>query len=298
MHYYRISLTAIHLAIFVRYLVVFFYFCCKFAVSSNNKFSRYKMKRTLSRIKQRLYQVRDILFGNRNYQKFVIITRSRTGSNLLVSLLNNHPNIHSEGEVFRRIGGTSCLEIWNSIFTSKLSRIKYVGFKIFYYHPLDSDDISVWNYLKEDHEIKVIHLRRENMLQTIVSRKIAGKTDVWSSAGNNKLPLSERQIFLTAQECNSEFSKTEDNERLTRDNFSTHPFLEVTYEDLVDNNQKVMNNIFEFLGIPSFLVSSKLKKQNGESLSNLITNFNSLKQEFVNTKYEHFFSNNIKSTLK
>ena len=80
------------------------------------------------------------------YNKFVIIARSRTGSNLLRSYLNSHPNIEAHDELFRELKRKSCQEIWKGLFIKKNKKIKYVGFKIFYYHPLEGSDNSIWNF--------------------------------------------------------------------------------------------------------------------------------------------------------
>jgi hypothetical protein len=39
--------------------------------------------------------------GHTNYVKFIVLSRSRVGSNLLRSLLNDHPAVEAFGEVFR-----------------------------------------------------------------------------------------------------------------------------------------------------------------------------------------------------
>ena len=44
-------------------------------------------------------------FGHEDYVPFIVLTRSRTGSNLLVSFLNGHPDIFCEGEIFARMAG-------------------------------------------------------------------------------------------------------------------------------------------------------------------------------------------------
>jgi hypothetical protein len=86
---------------------------------------------------------------NHKYQKFVIIARSRTGSNLLHSLLNSHPSIEANGELFHKTKESSCREIWDSIFVKKNRFLQHVGFKIFYYHPLKSADQEVWDFIKK-----------------------------------------------------------------------------------------------------------------------------------------------------
>jgi len=100
-------------------------------------------------------RTKNSLFGNKKYNKFIVITRSRTGSNLFMSLLGSHPNIIARGELFRSLDGKSCKETWGNTFTNMPKHVKYFGFKIFYYHPLDSDDREIWELLKNDSKIKV-----------------------------------------------------------------------------------------------------------------------------------------------
>ena len=72
--------------------------------------------------------------------------------------------------------------------------------------------------------------------------------------------------------------------------FEYHKIIEIFYTDLVNEKQKTMNSIFDFLDIkPITLQDSVLKRQNPEPLSKLIINFSNLKKEFQNTKWENFF---------
>ena len=121
-----------------------------------------------------------LLPGHEEYARFVIIARSRTGSNMLVSYLSSHPNTNVSGEVFARIRGKSEASTWRNIFCRHRPDIAAVGFKIFYYHPLDSSSRLVWKWIEGDTRMRVIHLTRNNILRTLLSRKISELTDIWS----------------------------------------------------------------------------------------------------------------------
>ncbi|WP_280564143.1 hypothetical protein [Chromohalobacter sp. 48-RD10] len=77
------------------------------------------------------------VIGDNRYRKFIVLTRSRTGSNLLVSLLNSHPNISADGEIFSKLNGRDYKRIISNAFSRQPRYIKAKGFKIFYYHPQD-----------------------------------------------------------------------------------------------------------------------------------------------------------------
>jgi LPS sulfotransferase NodH len=71
------------------------------------------------------------LFGNKEYKKYIIISTSRTGSTLLMALLNSHKNIICDGELFKDLGVKTCKEIWINFFNHKPKNRKHVGFKLF-----------------------------------------------------------------------------------------------------------------------------------------------------------------------
>src|SRR3546814_732374 len=43
--------------------------------------------------------------GHTGFTKFIVLSRSRTGSNMLVSLLDSHPRVVAEGEIVARLDG-------------------------------------------------------------------------------------------------------------------------------------------------------------------------------------------------
>ena len=228
------------------------------------------------------------IFGHQKYQKFIIITRSRTGSNLLISLLNSHPCVSTEGEVFNRLNDRSWKAVWDGIFSKYWYSINTVGFKLFYYHPMDDSGEALWNAIQENQSIRIIHLVRKNMLRTYVSREIALKQDIWTSQeAQLKETTKTKKVEIDGGKCIEEFKRIQGWEQNTRERFSTHPFLEISYEDMVSDKKEVMQSVFDFLNVPNHTVSSELKKQNPESLPNLIENYDSLSKLLQEHGYGH-----------
>ena len=244
-------------------------------------------KKQLVETRELIFKIRNEIFGDKKYNKFIIITRSRTGSNFLMSLLNSHPNILAKGELFRRLEGKSSDQVWNETFSKKPKHIKYVGFKIFYYHPLDSEDKEVWNYIKKDKNIKIIHLTRNNILRTVVSRAIADKTNTWTNKKGKKIDISDKRVKIDIDSCLNDFKKTREDENRIRDNYKNRNLMELTYEDLVKDHQKVMNDVFNFLEIEINEVNSDYKKQNNEKLEDLITNYNDVVEAIKKSKWSY-----------
>ena len=220
-----------------------------------------------------LSQRKDALFQYKKYTKFIVLGRSRTGSNFLISLLRTHPEIIAHNDLFKRLAQKSCTEIWGETFTKKTRKIKYVGFKIFYYHPIDSQDRSVWDFIKNDRTIKIIHLKRNNILRAVVSRLIAEKTLHYSYTTDFSTPLTDKKISINIEDCLKEIEQTKQWEKAAVRAFHQHAVLTVNYESLSNNTPIVLNNIFAFFGLKHFPAQSTLRKQNPEPLNDLVNNY-------------------------
>lgn len=83
-----------------------------------------KLKSIYSRVLKLKKNVKNNFLGNRDYKKFVIISRSRTGSTLLMAMLNKHSQVICEGELFKKLNGKSCLDIWDKLYSKKPKIIK------------------------------------------------------------------------------------------------------------------------------------------------------------------------------
>lgn len=230
------------------------------------------------------------LFGDKDYKKFVIISRSRTGSTLLMALLNKHSNVICEGELFKDLNGKSCLEIWNDFYSNKPKKIKHVGFKLFYYHPFDEDK-KIWDLIKEDKTITIIHLTRKNYLEAYLSQKIGEKTKKWTESKykQHNLSLEDKVVNLDFNACNETFEKIANYESETVERFKGHKFIEIDYQDLNSDKEKTIFSIFEKLGLANEPVEAVNKKQNAEPLEKLIENYSELKKSFANSKWAYLF---------
>ncbi|WP_424494761.1 sulfotransferase domain-containing protein [Salinimicrobium sp. GXAS 041] len=227
-------------------------------------------------------------FGNCNYGKFVVITRSRTGSNMLIKLISSHRSIQAYGELFNQTKDKNCEKIWTHTFSKRLNYVKFVGFKIFYDHPLGSDDKTVWDFIKSDRSIKIIHLKRENVIRSQLSLLIAHKTQTWGVTPTMKdTPIDQKKIAVNIEEFLKDIRKTKLWEKDTALIFSEHPYMEVMYKDIITDKDKTMEKIFKFLEVPDQKTTSDLRKQNPEEIRDLVYNYNELESALRNTEFYH-----------
>ena len=229
--------------------------------------------------------------GNHEYKRFIVLSRSRTGSNLLISLLDSHSQIHVKGEKFVRLRGRDHKKILANLFSKQPHFLKAKGFKIFYEHPLDDDSCSIWEDLQSMEDLYVIHLKRKNILRTLLSRKIAGIQNVWAVTPNEKSHSCQEQVTVsfTVDELNAGFRQTREWEEMGDASFSRHPLLSIDYEELVADRATTLRKVTQFLGVEYRSPKTELLKQSCGSMREQISNYDELKSAFAETEWGHFF---------
>jgi len=214
--------------------------------------------------------------------KFIILTTSRTGSTWLTSLLSSHPSICCQGEIAKYPKFLSNVPQNLNLAFSKSKPI--CGFKIFYYHGND----QLWNILISDMNIHVIHLRRKNYLDMVVSKKMMQHTGT-GNISNKKKVITNFRTVIDPKECEQFFTDFETSYTKFSSLFKNHPMLEIVYEDLVQNPYMQCNSILNFLGAKKIKLHSDIVKRNHTPIHEAISNYNELKLYFSNTKWASMF---------
>jgi hypothetical protein len=134
-----------------------------------------------------------------NFTRFMILSGARTGSTMLAQALNSSPDIVCFRELFNlktneidysvdgyddRNAEDLALRkrdpvrfLRERIFCEHSDEVRAVGFKFHYVHFWAFP--GLWEALTEDTDLRVLHLKRRNLLRMLLSRKIADITGVW-----------------------------------------------------------------------------------------------------------------------
>lgn len=161
------------------------------------------------------------------------------------------------------------------------------------YKPEELDEAfrKFWNHIVSNKNFKIIHLKRKNKFNTLVSLKTAYLTNKWLNIKNKG--SAKTRLHISPKACENFFL------RLTayEDNFTKilnkHDTLELFYEDLIQNKEKEMDQVFNFLDLASLPVSSILKKQITAPIPEVVENYSALKEHFTDTPWESFFESSI-----
>lgn len=220
---------------------------------------------------------------------FVIVARARTGSNYLIDMLNTSRRVFCVGEIFSEVSEASVEQTYARWRARVSPWIAAVGFKLFYYHPAAGMDSKLWRMLEADREVRIIHLRRLDVLAALVSLKRAEVTGEWfRRPGESGYELT--QVRLEAHEIEHELRRTREWERRCDARFAEHPVLQLTYEELVCDRKPAMDRVFRFLGVPPVpQPATGLVKQSSRPVHTQLENFADLLSHFSGTEWETYF---------
>lgn len=256
------------------------------------------------------------------FTRFVIISHLRSGTHLLRTLLESHPEIVCQTEVFNSDNPNlpyplstpvdTILTDW--VFKDFPTQIKCAGFVLQAYHPgglkafpgirENPEWSEVWARLQQMPDLKVIHLRRKNGLRRHLSHTMARQTGTWHHWDPTKVnqvshiekPILKAdaddprpQVRLQPERLRLDFDEVDQLHQRVNTLFGNGQYFSLTYEDLAAEPDRCGAELLGFLGVSPRELKAAVKKLENRSLNSSIENFESLKQEFAGTPWQGFF---------
>jgi LPS sulfotransferase NodH len=220
--------------------------------------------------------------GHRDYRAFVVLGHARTGSNMLVSMLNSHPNVVARGEVFANADPATLTSTVGHFYSQRMPRrVSALGCKVFYYHPLRDRTGSLWPALAALPSLHVIHLTRRNVLRTVVSRALAEQQDEWVRTHREQSPAHRvTQITMNPETARTAIERITSFEAEAPDHLAGRSVIDVVYEDVVSQPSDAFRRITDFLGVPPAKPIAATVRQNPQPLRELISNYDELQSAF------------------
>lgn len=243
--------------------------------------------------------------------KAVILTSQRSGSTFLQGCLDAHPSIRCYGELL--VGGN--LEVPMPLRRRRLLTKAYRYLKIRAWNPVSIMDRyyagneapvvvfkAMYNhlniprarkYLINHNEIRVIHLRRENLLKQYVSKLLltAKREQGW-------MPHTDRAIAVVSVRVSP--TRAIEAMRRVREAFleyerlldrAGHRRIELVYERLFNGatlSTEAWIKIGELLEIEPATTSSELIKMNPNELRPMVENYDELAAALAGTEFERY----------
>jgi hypothetical protein len=231
--------------------------------------------------------------------RFIVLSQQRSGSHMLMNLLNSHPDIHCNSD-------------------SQTVDVKKNGKEWTYEAGFDSDakvkgfllkiKTDLYKQLMPNDNIKIIYLKRENFLHILLSKKMAKlfgcyeKESLGVFLDNARIVRENADPINIGKEEAERFFDTWDKKHKAVKNYmdiSNLEYLEVKYYDLCGNIYETMKKIYKFLEVenvkPSFAMGRGSEKLDLRNTSYAISNYCELREYFIEdnilnqTKWVHFF---------
>jgi LPS sulfotransferase NodH len=222
-------------------------------------------------------------------KKFVIFSSGRSGSTLLVELLNSNPAVHCDSEILKRK-----LFQPKSLINARanLSGAKIYGFKLLSYQLRDIQsrikDKLVFIKDLQSEGFQLIHLRRENKFLQALSLMKAISQSKWHTT---KTPNPSQKLEIDIQQLDKLLLNLYQLDLYEDYLMQAIPHLKISYEnDLLDNKNhpRTIAKISEYLGINAVKPKSRLKKISSKAPSEMISNWDEVEYYLQHSHYEEF----------
>jgi hypothetical protein len=232
---------------------------------------------------------------------FAILFDGRVGSTYLASLLNQHPNILCYHEIFANqeckeeeilldlVEGnpitnqiTSDTQLSQDSFLSGKEELAAVGFKT---KLCNIKDLSNFTEFLKSHDVKIIHLYRNNIVKSLISTfnglKLSKmKSNQWNLYEDESTSLGA--LSIDPNEFKSWFWGRLMSEWVTQNFIADLPgeVLRVSYEDLTGSHDACNAKILNFLEFDNIRLKGKTKKMTSDKISEAVQNVDELLELF------------------
>ncbi len=254
-------------------------------------------------IKTRAKEVFDYLnyFLNRSKMpenKFIIFAHYRSGSTLLADLLNCHPDIFCDGEIFIKFIHldfkkvlfpalylkSQAIKAKSNVYGCdfKLDQLIHICSRFF-----DSPEKFILKLYQS--EWKIIYLQRRNILRQGLSICTANIRQHWHDVPEQPLERTKINISFEKLLQAINFSKKIAFKEIKL--LQEIPHLKLVYEDDLlksEQHQITLDRVFQYLDLPSTLVQTKLKRVSSDNLIDQIYNLDEIIKKIQQTEYAKF----------
>ena len=211
--------------------------------------------------------------------RYVMLFPGRTGSTYLTDHMASHPQIVANYEILSQYQDSWSQQVEfldELVHTKRRPRIHAIGFKTKITSVLAPFKFE--KYLK-DNDFKVIHLTRKNQLKFIVS--IVRAKQLRARTGTSNLIFQNQEAVGSTTIPLIEFSKAKRRlrrrSRLARiiDRMKL-PSLEMAYEELLNDEQATLKQLWDFLEVRNVATVGKTRKNTPQDLRQAVANLDEI----------------------
>ena len=251
--------------------------------------------------------------------RFAVLGEARSGTTLLDTLINSHPDAVCCGEILNDVDIAEGRPIrwphrlrpfadeldvdWEELrgrdpvaFLTAIGELgdragcRAVGFKLLYGHAWERQFVFEW--LASIQTFRWIHVVRRNHLRRFLSLCRAQRSGRWTKqAGASGATEPDRMapIHMDWDECVESFESRRGMEQFARDGLAGSAVLDLEFETMTADVPATAARLLDFLGLPDRPLATSLRRQATDSLRDAIANYDELRARAVGTPWESFF---------
>ncbi|MFO7964691.1 MAG: sulfotransferase [Desulfobacterales bacterium] len=221
---------------------------------------------------------------------FIILADLRTGSTMLSSTLNKHPDIRCLGELFHSYdfadnwicGVDRCEQSGRGLIHYAFESDEYsaVGFRAMVFLPFNDRPqwSDKWDALEDTPDLRVICLERKDYMAQYASYLVAEKTGKFHPSPEDPIlhPQNRPVVRIDPDAFRTWRSERRLLFQMRAKQLGKKPQLHITYSDLAGNWPVTINKIQEFLKVLPHPLEPVKQKQEKRRLSEIIENYTEL----------------------
>ncbi|XP_050212151.1 uncharacterized protein LOC126662270 [Mercurialis annua] len=240
-------------------------------------------------------------------RNFAILSMQRSGSGWFETLLNNHTNISSNGEIFsvkvRRSNISMIVETLDKIYNldwlssaSKNECTAGVGLKWMLNQGVMQHHEEIVEYFKT-RGVSAIFLFRRNLLRRMISvlansydreaKLLNGTHKSHVHSSDEAEILAKYKPFINATLLPANLKQVEETTTRALEYFKSTRHILVYYEDVVKNHTK-LQEVQDFLRVPRRELRSRQVRIHNKSLRDQVANWDEVEHALKGTQYESF----------
>lgn len=233
---------------------------------------------------------RSLVKPDESKKKFIIFGQGRTGSTLLVDLLNSSTSVYCDEELFFYKLASPARYVEGK---SRLARAPVYGFKAKIYQLSDVQRLDPALFMRRLHRSgwTIIHIERENLLRHSLSAVLAEQRQMYQAKEDTDLRGRRSKEHIPVELLINEMRQRERYGSQEAAVLQDIPHLHISYEaDLADaeRQQLSLNRVFEALGVPPVEVHTNLRRINSSSLRDDVSNYDELSQALGEHGFESY----------
>lgn len=223
--------------------------------------------------------------------RFVIFAEGRSGSTLLVSLLNSSNQIYCDGEILNRAQVAfpqQYIDLKASFCRTPVYGFKLLDYQLEKLHRIKNPELFLVNLHKRGY--KFIYLRRRNRLYHALSQINALKKNKFHKH-HHEGEQTYQPIWVNVKELMDTMKITDKTTYKYQMILNDVPHLNLYYEEDLQCDsvhQSTADRIFRFLDIPSTPVKGDLVKIMPRKLSDIVKNYDEVVNTVKQTQYSRF----------